>query len=189
MTPSKARAHAARDEAQRALCVRPRDRGAPRGCSAHRRPPHQQGRGGNPLEAGEGYINGDGVEKPLGYMKAAALVTVAAEGGQAADTIVRQNVGKMFARVINPSKAVWLANQDTLPALMDLKSDLGQPIWFPNFQAAPGGTLLGRPVTSTNTPRRSATRATSCSSTRWATKPSASRRRPVRGLDPPLLRL
>jgi HK97 family phage major capsid protein len=95
---------------------------------------------------GEGYINGDGIEKPLGYMKAACLVTVAAEGGQAADSIVRQNVAKMFARVINPSKAAWLANQDTLPALMDLKSDLGQPVWFPNFQAAPGGTLLGRPV-------------------------------------------
>lgn len=95
---------------------------------------------------GEGYINGDGVEKPLGYMKAACLVTVNAEGAQAADSIVRQNVGKMFARVINPSKAVWLANQDTLPALMDLKSDLGQPLWFPNFQSAPGGTLLGRPV-------------------------------------------
>jgi HK97 family phage major capsid protein len=95
---------------------------------------------------GEGYINGDGIEKPLGYMKAACLVTVAAEGGQAADSIVRQNVAKMFSRVINPSKAAWLANQDTLPALMDLKSDLGQPVWFPNFQAAPGGTLLGRPV-------------------------------------------
>jgi HK97 family phage major capsid protein len=95
---------------------------------------------------GEGYTYGDGVEKPLGFFTSGAMVTVAKETGQAADSVVRQNVAKMFARCINPGKASWLANQDTLPALMDLKSDLGQPVWFPNFQAAPGGTLLGRPV-------------------------------------------
>jgi HK97 family phage major capsid protein len=75
-----------------------------------------------------------------------ALVTVAKEGSQTADTIVRQNVGKMFARMINPQRAIWIANSDIMPTVMDLKSDLGQPVWFPNYQAAPGGTLLGRPI-------------------------------------------
>lgn len=94
----------------------------------------------------DAYMNGDGAEKPQGYMNSSALVTVAKETGQAADSINRQNVAKMFARMINPTQAHWLANSDTLPALMDLKTDLGQPVWFPNFQVAPGGTLLGRPV-------------------------------------------
>jgi HK97 family phage major capsid protein len=95
---------------------------------------------------GEGYFAGDGIEKPLGFMASDALVTVAKEGSQTADTIVRQNVAKMFARMINPTQATWVANADILPTLMDMKSDLGQPVWFPNFQSAPGGMLLGRPV-------------------------------------------
>lgn len=95
---------------------------------------------------GAAYIYGDGIEKPLGFYSSGALVTVAKESGQTADTIVRQNVAKMFARVINPGQATWLANADILPTLMDMKSDAGQPVWFPNFQNAPGGMLLGRPV-------------------------------------------
>jgi HK97 family phage major capsid protein len=94
----------------------------------------------------EAYVAGDGIEKPLGWMQSGALVTVAKESGQTADTIVRQNVAKMFARVINPQRATWLANADILPTLMDLKTDSGQPLWLPNFVDAPGGYLLGRPV-------------------------------------------
>lgn len=97
-------------------------------------------------KAADAYIYGDGVEKPLGFMSSGALVTVAKETSQVADTIVRQNVGKMFARMINPQRAVWLANGDIMPTVMDLKTDLGQPVWFPNFQEAPGGLLLGRPI-------------------------------------------
>lgn len=94
----------------------------------------------------EGYLYGDGIEKPLGFFGSDALVTVAKETGQTADTVVRQNVAKMFSRMINPTQAVWLANADTLPSLIDLKTDAGQPIWHPNFTVAPGGTLLGRPI-------------------------------------------
>lgn len=97
-------------------------------------------------KAGDAFMYGDGVEKPLGWMSSDALVTVAKEGAQPADTIVRQNVGKMFSRMINPGQAHWLANSDIMPSIMDLKTDLGQPVWFPNYQDAPGGTLLGRPV-------------------------------------------
>ena len=97
-------------------------------------------------KAGDAFMYGDGIEKPLGWMASDALVTVGKEGGQAADTIVRQNVGKMYARMINPGQAHWLANSDIMPTIMDMKTDLGQPVWFPNYQDAPGGTLLGRPV-------------------------------------------
>jgi len=94
----------------------------------------------------DAYIYGDGISKPLGFFNSSALITVAEEGSQAADSIVRQNIAKMFARMINPQQAVWLANSDTMPAIMELQSQLGQPLWFPNYQASPGGTLLGRPI-------------------------------------------
>ncbi|MDB5458144.1 MAG: phage major capsid protein [Caulobacter sp.] len=97
-------------------------------------------------KVGDAFMNADGIEKPLGWLASDALVTVAKETGQAADSVVRQNVGKMFARMINPGQAVWLGNSDIMPSIMDLKTDLGQPVWFPNYQEAPGGTLLGRPV-------------------------------------------
>lgn len=89
---------------------------------------------------------GNGVGKPLGWMSSPALVTVAKEGSQAADTITAPNVGKMYARAIDPANCVWLANPDTLPQLMVLESTAGQPLWQPNFSVAPGGTLLGRPI-------------------------------------------
>jgi len=97
-------------------------------------------------KAADGYMRGDGVEKLQGWMNSGALITVAKEAAQAADTITAPNVAKMYARMINPMQAAWLANSDTLPQLMALKNEAGQPVWFPNFQVAPGGTLLGRPV-------------------------------------------
>lgn len=93
-------------------------------------------------------VNGTGVAQPLGFFKSAALVSVAKEGSQTADTVVAANVAKMYSRVINPSKAIWYANQDVLPQLMVMVIG-NQPIWTPpnsGFAAAPGGWLLGRPV-------------------------------------------
>lgn len=97
-------------------------------------------------KAAEAFMWGDGVGKPLGWMESSALVTISKESGQAADTVVRQNVAKAFARMINPAQAVWLANADVLPQLMELANGAGQSLWFPNYQQAPGGSLLGRPV-------------------------------------------
>lgn len=94
----------------------------------------------------DAWMWGDGVAKPLGWMASDALISVAKEAGQTADTIVRQNVAKMFARMINPTNASWLANGDIMPTLMELTNAANQPVWFPNYQVAPGGILLGRPV-------------------------------------------
>lgn len=100
-------------------------------------------------KASEAIVNGTGVGQPLGYMQSKALVTVAKENGQAADTIVAQNIAKMFSRMLPASirRAIWLCNSDVFPQLMTLT--LGdQPIWLPpnGIQDAPGGFLLGRPV-------------------------------------------
>ena len=94
----------------------------------------------------DGFMNGDGVGKPLGWMKSDALVSVAKESGQAADTIVAKNLAKMFSRMLMPTQGVFLANSDTLPELMVLESENGQPLWQPNYAVGPGGAILGRPV-------------------------------------------
>jgi HK97 family phage major capsid protein len=95
-------------------------------------------------------FHGNGVGKPLGFMNSGALVTVAKESGQAADTINAKNIAKMFARMLSGSvaNAVFMANSEIMPQLLELNVS-GQPVWIPNgngFAGAPGGFLLGRPV-------------------------------------------
>jgi len=97
-------------------------------------------------KAADAFMYGDGIEKPLGWLSSGATIMVQKEAGQAAASVVRQNVAKMFARMIMPTQASWLLNSDVLPALMELKTDAGVPLWYPNYQASPGGALLGRPV-------------------------------------------
>jgi HK97 family phage major capsid protein len=95
-------------------------------------------------------VSGDGVGKPLGYMRSGALVSVAKEAGQAANTLVAANVVKMFSRMLPQgiSRAQWRINSDVIPQLATMT--LGdQPIWTPpasGFTQAPGGFLLGRPI-------------------------------------------
>lgn len=105
------------------------------------------------FQVGAAIIRGDGVGKPKGLLNSPALVTVSKETGQAAATIVPQNLWKMYARMWAPSiaNAVWLINQDVWPALFGLKYDIGTagvPVFMPptGISGAPYGTILGRPV-------------------------------------------
>jgi len=102
-------------------------------------------------------INGEGTNKPLGIRKSPSLVTVAKEGGQAADTINFQNIIKMFARMLPGSigRAIWLANIDTVPQLLALAfpdASGTTPVWlngnqgFADIAAGPHGAILGRTV-------------------------------------------
>jgi HK97 family phage major capsid protein len=98
-------------------------------------------------KANEAILFGSGAGQPLGFDNSASKITVAKEGTQAADTIVAANVAKMYTRILNPSRAVWFVNQDTLPQFLTMT--LGdKPIWLaPNgFISSPGGVLFGRPV-------------------------------------------
>lgn len=99
-------------------------------------------------KASDSLFYGNGVGQPLGWFNSAALVSVAKESGQAADTVVAKNVAKMFSRNLNPGRSTWMVNSDVLPELMTMT--LGdQPIWTPpssGFTNAPGGFLFGRPV-------------------------------------------
>ena len=100
-------------------------------------------------------INGSGAGEGLGVMKAPCLVTVAAEAGQVATTIVFMNLVKMKARVRRRSKnsLLWIANQDIEPQLYGLSLPIGtggvvMPAYIPANNAADGtdGTLLGLPI-------------------------------------------
>lgn len=100
-------------------------------------------------------INGDGANKPLGILNSGALITIDPESGQAADTIVGQNVLNMFARIPPRSMrtAVWLTNQDCLPQLWAMKIPGTEILMYQppglnsNIQGnAPYGTLMGRPI-------------------------------------------
>jgi HK97 family phage major capsid protein len=90
-------------------------------------------------------FQGSGVGQPLGFFGHASSVSVAAEGGQAADTVVAENIAKMFARSLNPGRSVWMINNDVFPQLA-LLNKANQMVWYPDFSKAPGGVLLGRPV-------------------------------------------
>jgi HK97 family phage major capsid protein len=92
---------------------------------------------------------GTGAGMPLGFLNSGALVTVAAEAAQTADTINATNVLKMFSRMPTNSRntAVWLVHPDAevqLPLML-----IGtQPMYLPpgGLRDDPNGRLLGRAV-------------------------------------------
>ncbi len=98
-------------------------------------------------------FEGSGAGQPLGIKNSKALITVAKEGGQAADTIVFENIVNMRARLFARSRqnSVWLNNQDTEPQLHAMSLAVGTggvPVWLPagGLSGAPNDTLFGRPV-------------------------------------------
>lgn len=100
-------------------------------------------------KASEAVVWGDGVGKPLGFMNSGALVTVAAENAQTADTIVPANVNKMYSRLMMaPGQPFWLANRDIFPQLQAMGFGADTPLFYPpgGITTAPNGTLLGYPV-------------------------------------------
>jgi HK97 family phage major capsid protein len=98
-------------------------------------------------------INGDGAAKPLGILNAPCLVTVTAETGQGAATIVAENVIKMWMSRFGPNSSnyVWLINQNIEAQLYTMALAVGSggiPVYMPagGLSGAPYGTLFGRPV-------------------------------------------
>lgn len=82
--------------------------------------------------AEDGIYNGDGAGKPLGFLNAPALVTVAKETGQSAATIVSANLSKMWAR-FSGRDPVWFINRDVNPQLDELSIPAGTGALEPRF--------------------------------------------------------
>ncbi|NEV75474.1 phage major capsid protein [Rhodopseudomonas sp. BR0C11] len=97
-------------------------------------------------------FEGVGSGMPLGVMKSGALVTVAPESGQGADTVVVENIVKMWARMWLRSRGsmIWTINQQIEPQLMTMKIG-NTPIYLPQgtIEGEPFSRLLGRPVVPT----------------------------------------
>lgn len=98
-------------------------------------------------------LNGSGTGQPLGIMNSDALVIVAKETGQAADTINAQNLVNMYARLWAPCRnnAVWLVNQNVESQLHTITVGSGSAAalgYLPpgGLSAKPYATLFGRPV-------------------------------------------
>lgn len=94
-------------------------------------------------------ISGTGVGEPLGVLNSPSLVTVSKEAGQAADTIVYDNVLNMWSRCYRKEEAVWIANHDTIPQLGHLEKVVGtggKPILVMNAAEKMPETLFGRPI-------------------------------------------
>jgi HK97 family phage major capsid protein len=109
------------------------------------------------FETDQAIFNGDGNGKPLGIMNSDALIEVAKEAAQTADTIVYENVIKMWARMpaYRMARAAWFITQQGLEQLPLMNLSVGTggaPVYLPNggavgtAAAAPYSTLLGRPV-------------------------------------------
>ena len=97
------------------------------------------------------FINGSGAGKPLGVMNAPCLISVAKETGQAADTILFENVIKAYARMYDKTNAVWMANDDTFQQLASMSLAVGTggaPVWLPagGVSGKPYDTLMGKPL-------------------------------------------
>lgn len=75
------------------------------------------------------FMKGDGIDKPMGGLNVAnpALITVAAEVGQPADTITWTNILAMFARMLPESYATaeWDITPDAIPEIFTMALPVG----------------------------------------------------------------
>lgn len=83
---------------------------------------------------GDAVFNGSGVGQPLGIASSPALLSITKETGQAASTILAENIDKMWARRHASGNYAWFHNQDCGPQLDRLAQDVGT-----------GGVTLYRP--------------------------------------------
>ena len=99
----------------------------------------------------DSFINGVGGGQPVGIINADALITVAKETGQAATTIVAENIDKMYSRMLPSSrgKAVWVVHPDTLPQIVAMSRSVGtggSAAVMGNLTGSAPATLYGRPI-------------------------------------------
>lgn len=97
------------------------------------------------------FINGDGVNKPLGILTAPCLVSVSRA---TASQIHPSDIVNMIARFKGSlDRAVFTVNQSALPQIYQLKDDNGNFIWHPGNSGSIAtkamGTLYGIPMVVT----------------------------------------
>lgn len=94
-------------------------------------------------------LTGTGAGEFLGVLNAPCLITVSKQNGQAADTILKENIDNMRTRCWGYGQAIWLAIHDALPQLKSLKQDIGTggaPVPYYTQDANGQAYLDGRPL-------------------------------------------
>ena len=100
------------------------------------------------------FLSGAGAGCPLGIYNSPAKISVTKETGQAATTIVTENILKMYSRMhpASVNSAIWVAHNDTFPELASLTIAVGTGgnsvgiLREQVIQGVPVFTLLGRPI-------------------------------------------
>lgn len=98
-------------------------------------------------------INGNGGQELVGILNAPCKNSVAKEAGQAADTVVLENVLKLWSRRhVASGPYVWVTNQDTFPQLATMTLPVGTGgtpagILQQGVAGSPGMTMMGAPLT------------------------------------------
>ncbi|MDB4303975.1 phage major capsid protein [Desulfosarcina sp.] len=96
------------------------------------------------------FLKGSGAGEPLGILNSGCVVEVAKEAGQAASTIVYENLTKMMAAMWSGSfsNSVWVCHQSTIPQLLTLSVAVGTGgSHIPVLQESSGEfKILTRPV-------------------------------------------
>jgi len=103
------------------------------------------------LTKDEDIINGSGAGEALGVMNAPCLVSVTKETNQVAQTIVFDNVAKMWSRMYSPSRrnAVWLINQDCMTQIAKMSITVGTggaPVMVVNAATDIPQSIFGAPI-------------------------------------------
>lgn len=105
------------------------------------------------FEEDSAFMSGNGVGQPLGFLGEAnpAAIAVAAESGQGADTVLYENVVKMYSRMLPSSlaRAAWLISPDVIPQLFTMALSVGtggSSILVANAAGPGPTTLFGRPI-------------------------------------------
>jgi HK97 family phage major capsid protein len=99
----------------------------------------------------EAFLNGAGAATPQGVLKSPALIVVAKETGQSADTIEFENVQQMMSRLAPGSwnNSVWVCHPTCLPQLFALSLAVGTGGSVVNAVTRDGSgnlSLYGRPL-------------------------------------------
>jgi len=98
-------------------------------------------------------FNGDGVARPLGVLQSDSLVSVPKETGQKADTLMAENIIKMYSRrfAAQTGQYAWYYNQNIEPQLYTMSLAVGTggiPIYMPpgGLSDAPYARIMGLPA-------------------------------------------
>lgn len=99
------------------------------------------------------FMSGSGAGEPMGFLGSGntAGVAVTKESGQAADTIVVENVIKMYSRMLpsSLSRGIWVCSPEAIPELFTMALSVGTgggPVMLTNVAGPAPMTIFGRPL-------------------------------------------